>query len=148
VPALVHVLKLDSSKDVKCAAANALGQIGGSEAEVVLERCIIYEKKEEVRDVAAVALRRLRDKRDADSASGSQANAPLTRSSTGRAGAPAQSEVPRLSVPLPSPNPRSSPFRPRPSTSEPSLEGPASEKAESSDGDKVPPPPPTPVGPS
>jgi hypothetical protein len=148
VPALVHVLKYDSSKDVKCAAATALGNIGGSDAEVVLERCIIYEKKQEVRDVAAVALRRLRDRRDSDPSTASSGGAPLTRATPGSDGAGTQAEVPRLSAPLPSPNPRTSPFRSRPSTSEPDLDGPTSEKAEPSDADKVPPPPPTPVGPS
>jgi hypothetical protein len=133
---------------VKCAAATALGNIGGSEAEVVLERCIIYEKKQEVRDVAAVALRRLRDRRDTDPSTAPSGGAPLTRATPGSNGNASQAEVPRLSAPLPSPSPRTSPFRSRPSTSEPDLDGPTSEKAEPSDADKVPPPPPTPVGPS
>ena len=48
----MHTLKYDSSKEVRAAAAMSLGQLGGSESEVVLERCIIYEKKQEVKDAA------------------------------------------------------------------------------------------------
>ena len=68
------------SKEVRVAAATSLGEIGGSEAEVVLERCIIYEKKHEVKDAAAAALRLLRERRAVDPQAGQYATAPLTRS--------------------------------------------------------------------
>ena len=59
IPSLIHVLKYDSSKDVRIASAIALGEIGGSESAVALERCAIYDQKEEVRKAAATALERL-----------------------------------------------------------------------------------------
>ncbi len=59
VPSLIHVLKYDSSKDVRIASAIALGEIGGSDAAVALERCAIYDHKEEVRKAATTALDRL-----------------------------------------------------------------------------------------
>jgi hypothetical protein len=148
IPPLVHVLKFDSSKDVRAAAATSLGELGGSEVEVVLERCIIYEKKQEVKDAAAAGLRLLRERRAADPQAGQFAPAPLTRSAP-----PAslyqtqQSEVPRLTTPLPSPDPRSSPFRTQPGSQAPSLDGPSSDPPAPSDGERVPPPPPTPVKP-
>jgi len=141
-------LKNDSSKEVRATAATSLGEIGGSEAEVVLERCIIYEKKQEVKDAAAAALRLLRERRAADPQAGQSAPAPLTRSAP--AGGPyqaQQSEVPRLTTPVPSPDPRSSPFRPQPGSQEPPLDGPSSNTPAPSDADHVPPPPPTPVKP-
>jgi len=149
IPPLVYALKNDSSKDVKMAAATALGEIGGSEAEVVLERCIIYEKKQEVRDAAAAALRLLRDRRAAEPERGYSPPPPLTRSAP--AASPTQtqqSEVPRLSAPIPSPGSGSSPFRPRSRLQEPPLDGPSSDPALPSDAERVPPPPPTPVKPS
>ena len=148
IPPLVHVLKNDSSKDVRAAAATSLGEIGGSEAEVVLERCIIYEKKQEVKDAAAAALRLLRERRAADPQAGQSPPPPLTRSAP--AASPnqtQQSEVPRLTTPLPSPDPRSSPFRSQPGSQEPPLDGPPSDTSAPSDAERVPPPPPTPVKP-
>ena len=59
IPSLIHVLKYDSSKDVRIASAIALGEIGGSDSAVALERCAIYDKKEEVRKAATTALERL-----------------------------------------------------------------------------------------
>jgi hypothetical protein len=139
VPALVHALKYDSSRDVKEAAAAALGEIGGSEAELVLERCIIYEKKSEVRDAAALALQHLRDKRDtATSAPSTRVTQPLPESSS------TQSNVPRLAPP---PDSRSSPFKARQRSDEPALDGPAERGGESSEPERAPPPPPTPVTP-
>ncbi len=148
IPPLVHVLKYDSSKDVRAAAASSLGELGGSEAEVVLERCIIYDKKQEVKDAAAAALRLLRERRAADPQAGQSPPPPLTRSAP--ASSPnqtQQSEVPRLTAPPPSPDPRSSPFRPQPGSQEPPLDGPSSDTPAPSDADHVPPPPPTPVKP-
>jgi hypothetical protein len=133
---------------VKMAAASALGQIGGSEAEVVLERCIIYEKKQEVRDAAAAALQLLRDRRAAEPQAGQSPPPPLTRlGPTASPNQPQQNEVPRLTTPLPSPGPRSSPFRPQLGSQEPPLDGPSSDAPASSDAERVPPPPPTPVKP-
>jgi hypothetical protein len=144
VPALVHALKYDSSKDVKIAAATALGDIGGQDAEVVLERCIIYEKKQEVRDAAAVALRNLRDRRDAAS-SAPPSTQPMARFSPGGSGD--QPSVPRLPSPSTPSTSRPSPFRSRPRTQEPPLDGPAADGADSSTAERIPPPPPSPVGP-
>jgi hypothetical protein len=141
VPALVHALKYDSSKDVRIAAAQALGQIGGADSEVVLERCIVYEKKEEVRDAAALALRRLRDRRDAMAAS--------SASPRPESGLSPSASVPRL--PSPSAPPSSSqpsPFRSQSRTDEPALEAPASAGGESTDAERTPPPPPSPVSPN
>ena len=59
IPSLIHVLKYDSSKDVRIASAIALGEIGGSDSAVALERCAIYDKKEDVRKAATNALERL-----------------------------------------------------------------------------------------
>ncbi len=147
IPPLVHTLKYDSSKEVRAAAATSLGELGGSDAEVVLERCIIYEKKQEVKDAAASALRLLRERRAADPQAG-QSPQPLTRSA-----APTtpyqtqQSDVPRLTTPLPAPVASSSPFRSPPATQQPPLDGPSADAPAPSDGDRVPPPPPSPVGP-
>ena len=46
-------------KDVRIASAIALGEIGGSDSAVALERCAIYDKKDEVRKAATTALERL-----------------------------------------------------------------------------------------
>ncbi len=148
IPPLVQVLKYDSAKDVRAAAASSLGEIGGSEAEVVLERCIIYEKKQEVKDAAAAALRLLRERRAADPQAGQSPPPRWTRSApTASPNQTEPSEVPRLTTPLPSPDPRSSPFRPQPGSQEPPLDGPSSDTPAPSDGGRVPPPPPTPVKP-
>src|SRR5262249_43937675 len=45
VPSLIHVLKYDNFKDVRIAAAIALGEIGGSDAAVALERSAIYDHR-------------------------------------------------------------------------------------------------------
>ena len=153
-------------------ATPALGEIGGSEAEVVLERCIIYEKKQDVRDAAAAALRHARSTPHPASSTPSSAGQPPVPEATIP---PQQSEVPRLSNPLPSPGSRTSPFRPQPGPNEPSLEGPGSrpgsdsssnwsassgsgsctgaaseagsESATAADADRTPPPAPVPVKP-
>ena len=65
VPSLVHVLKYDNFKDVRVAAAIALGEIGGSEAAVALERTSIYDHREDVRKAATTALERLNTKAQA-----------------------------------------------------------------------------------
>ena len=145
IPPLVHTLKYDSSKEVRAAAATSLGELGGSEAELVLERCIIYEKKQEVKDAAAAALRVLRERRAADP-QGIQSAQPLTGSgpSTGSSEIQ-QSNVPRLTSPVPSAGSRSSPFRPR--SQQPPLDGPSSDASAPVDGERTPPPPPSPVGP-
>ena len=52
VPSLIHVLKYDSFKDVRVAAAIALGEIGGSDAAMALERSSIYDHREDVRKAA------------------------------------------------------------------------------------------------
>jgi hypothetical protein len=146
VPPLVYALKYDSSKDVKVAAADALGQIGGTESEVVLERCIIYEKKQDVRDAAAAALRSLRQRRDLAPRAGTSPTAPYGNPATDRPGQ-IESSVPRLSPSVPPPVSRSSPFRSGNSSPEPALDGPQSDDAGSSEVQRVPPPPPTPVNP-
>ena len=56
MPSLIHVLKYDLHKDVRIAGAIALGEIGGSEAAIALERSSIYDHKEDVRRAAANAL--------------------------------------------------------------------------------------------
>jgi hypothetical protein len=148
IPPLVHVLKNDSSKEVRVAAATSLGELGGGEAEVVLERCIIYEKKQDVKDAAAAALRMLRQERAADPQTGRFAQPRLSGTvPSSSLSHSQQDEVPRLAAPLPSPNPRSSPFRSQPGSQEPALNGPASEAAPA-DAPREPPPPPTPVNPS
>ena len=134
------------SKDVKIAAAQALGQIGGTDSEVVLERCIVYEKKEEVRDAAALALRRLRDRRDAMAAStGSpQPEGRLSPRANG-----SQTNVPRLpSSSAPPASSQPSPFRNQTRTSEAAAEPEGSAGEAASDADRVPPPPPSPVNPN
>ena len=47
---------------MRVASAIALGEIGGSESAVALERCAIYDKKDEVRKAATTALERLNTK--------------------------------------------------------------------------------------
>jgi hypothetical protein len=59
IPALVERLKNDSDVDVRVAAASALGEIGDPRAGIYLERVTIYDKKQKVRDAAALALTRL-----------------------------------------------------------------------------------------
>ena len=124
VPSLIHVLKYDSSKDVRIAAAIALGEIGGSDSAVALERCAIYDKKDDVRKAATNALERLN----------AQAKTPTVTSETSPAAAASRPPV----TPMPSP------FRESPP---PPLE-PAAPVGETPQADSVgsqPPPPPTPV---
>jgi hypothetical protein len=59
-----------------------------------------------------------------------------------------QGEVPRLTTSVPSPDPRSSPFRPQTGAQDPPLDAPSTATPDSGDGARVPPPPPTPVNPS
>jgi hypothetical protein len=125
IPSLVHVLKYDSSKDVRIASAIALGEIGGSEAAVALERCAIYDKKDEVKKAATTALERL--------------NAQAKNSQSGSS-----------TVALPGTQPRppvtstASPFH---ESSPPPLEppGPTGEASQPDSAGSQPPPPPTPV---
>jgi HEAT repeats len=76
VPSLIHVLKYDTSRDVRVAGAIALGEIGGSEAAMALEKVAIYDHKEEVRTAASNALTRLNSRAAAAAAAGMQAGAP------------------------------------------------------------------------
>ena len=127
VPSLIHVLKYDSSKDVRIASAIALGEIGGSDSAVALERGAIYDHKEEVRKAATTALERL---------NAQAKNAP-----------PINTQVaPSLGAPRPPVTSTPSPFRESPP---PALEppGPASEPgpAQAEPAGSQPPPPPTPV---
>jgi hypothetical protein len=59
IPALVERLKNDTDVDVRIAAATALGEIGDPRAAVYLERVTIYDRKQKVRDAAALAMTRL-----------------------------------------------------------------------------------------
>ena len=59
IPALIDRLKNDSDVDVRVAAATAMGDIGDPRSAVYLERVTIYDKKQKVRDAAALALTRL-----------------------------------------------------------------------------------------
>ncbi len=56
IPPLVDALRNDWNAGVRVAAATAIGRIGGPEAEAVLSRAVVFEKKESVRDAAAQAL--------------------------------------------------------------------------------------------
>jgi HEAT repeats len=124
VPSLIHVLKYDSSKDVRIASAIALGEIGGSDSAVALERCAIYDKKDEVRKAATTALERL--------------NAQAKNSP------PISSEVaPSATAPRPPVTSAPSPFHDSPPPLEPP--GPAGEASQADPAGSQPPPPPTPV---
>ena len=59
MPALVDRLRNDTDVDVRVAAATAMGEIGDPRAAVYLERVTIYDKKQKVRDAAALALTHL-----------------------------------------------------------------------------------------
>jgi HEAT repeats len=125
------VLKHDAFKDVRIASAIALGEIGGSESAIALERASIYDKREDVRKAAATALERLNVK--------------------ARAAPPISSQVmPRGAGPAPAPPEpaASSPFRgyPAPSATAPETPAPSSDPAPpQSEPAAQPPPPPTPV---
>lgn len=133
VPSLVNALKHDYFKDVRVASAIALGEIGGSEAAVALERSAIYDHKDEVKKASSTALTRLNAKAKANAAW-------LARA--------------RMSAPAPAPLPppvSASPFGPSTSGypsqgSAPTAVDPAADPPQS--GELVPPPPPTPVGPT
>jgi len=127
IPSLIHVLKYDSWKDVRIAAAISLGEIGGNESAVALERGAIYDHKDEVRKASSNALARLNAKAKVAAAS-IPSHAPL-----GPIAPPPSSSVP-------------SPFRgsaapdnsPAAGASAPANEPPPQ-------GDLNPPPPPSPV---
>jgi HEAT repeat protein len=116
VPSLINVLKHDSSKDVRVASAISLGEIGGSDSAVALERCAIYDHKDEVRKAATNALERLNARVKSAPPFASQA-------------------APSTAAPVPPAT--STPFRDSAPPLEPSL--PQAEASAS------PPPPPTPV---
>lgn len=59
VDALIDRLKNDHSKDVRMAAAWGLAEIGDKRAGVALERASMFDKKQEVREAAAVAYKRI-----------------------------------------------------------------------------------------
>lgn len=59
VPALIERLERDGDRDVRVAAAWALGEIGDSRSAMPLERAALYDKKTEVRTAANDAYRRL-----------------------------------------------------------------------------------------
>jgi hypothetical protein len=121
-PSLVHVLKYDNFKDVRVAAAIALGEIGGSEAAVALERAAIYDHREDVKKAAATALDRLNAKASRSAAPSAHGTVPAPRAgSPFRGSRPTEGWIPEGSG----------------AASEPSV----------TDGARVPPPPPTPVGP-
>jgi hypothetical protein len=125
VPSLVHVLKYDTSKDVRVASAIALGEIGGSDSAVALERAAIYDKKDDVKKAATTALERL---------NAQAKNAPP----------PGSEAAPFPSGPRAPVTPMPSPFRESaPAPLEPP--GPASEPAQPDPAGSQPPPPPTPV---
>jgi hypothetical protein len=130
VPSLVHVLKYDSSKDVRVAAAIGLGEIGGPEAAIGLERASIYDRRDEVKKAAATALNRLNAKAKA---------APPISAQIGR-----QGNEPTLPGPE-----TSSPFRDLPQAGAPVPEPPRSDSApwqgQSEPATSQPPPPPSPV---
>lgn len=56
---LIDRLKLDFDKDVRIASAWALSEIGDPRAGVALERAALFDKRQEVRDAASRAYRRL-----------------------------------------------------------------------------------------
>jgi hypothetical protein len=127
IPSLIHVLKYDSSKDVRIASAIALGEIGGSDSAVALERCAIYDKKDEVRKAATTALERL---------NAQAKNAPPNSSQVG----------PSATMPRPPVTSTPSPFResPPPALEPPGTAGEAT-PAQAEPAASQPPPPPTPV---
>ncbi len=56
---LVERLEKDFDKDVRVASAWALGEIGAPGAALALEKAQLYDRKQEVRDVATVAYKKL-----------------------------------------------------------------------------------------
>ncbi len=158
IPPLVDALKNDWSKEVRITAAHALGEIGGSEAEDVLERCIVYEKKQDVRDAAAAALHMVREKNAAARASIPTETVIKSRVEPSRPTSPRPAYRPMTTSPAaaaaattvpPPPAPGvSSPLQwePAPHADEPALDGPAADPEDQPAGqDRIPPPPPSPV---
>lgn len=144
IPPLVDVLKNDWYPSVRIAAAEAIGQIGGPEAEVVLGRAIVYEKKDSVREAAALALNVARAKTAAMAAQPAPSETiiesrvePLPRTAS------TTSSSTRRTVPTP---PTPAPARPsawkKQETTAIPLEG-SDDPAPV--GDRVPPPIPTPI---
>ena len=138
VPALNERLEHDFDKDVRIAAAHALGEIGDERGAVALERAIITERwHKDVREAAREALARI-----------PKPGQVPTRSSKGQPSQPSQpmdSSVGPVPPPLPTPPPTSNPPRttvpPTPSTSTETDPG---ARPESVPSDQ-PPPPPVPV---
>ncbi|OJW07097.1 MAG: hypothetical protein BGO49_28005 [Planctomycetales bacterium 71-10] len=140
-------MKNDWNTSVRVAAATSIGQIGGPEAEAVLGRAVVYEKKDAVRDVAAQALHVARAK-----AAALAASAPTETVIESRVEPPprtaSRSTTPRPPVPAP-PTPRPEAWRPKSRESAPTeleaipLEAPSLDDEPTTD--RVPPPPPAPV---
>ncbi len=156
IPPLVDALKNDWSKEVRITAAHALGEIGGSEAEDVLERCIVYEKKQDVRDAAAAALHMVREKNAAARASIPTETVIKSRVAPSRPTSPRPAFRPMTTAPAaaasavpPPPAPGASrplQWEPAPQSNEPALDGPAADPEDQPTGqDRIPPPPPSPV---
>jgi hypothetical protein len=80
VPTLIDRLKNDSAKEVRIAAATALGEIGDPQGAVVLERATVYEKNQAVRDACVAALARARMPREV-MPTPTPTNGPSTRTS-------------------------------------------------------------------
>jgi len=130
---LIHVLKFDNFKDVRIAAAHALGEIGGPQAATALERCIVYEKRQPVRDAASSALALLRT-REAHVIESHSSDASPPRHAPFR---PQSANRQRDQGWIPSPRERT-PIAAEPI---PTLEGPSSDAAEPITDAPTPPPP-------
>jgi hypothetical protein len=104
VAALVDRLKNDWDVDVRIAAATALGEIGDPRAKVYLERVTIYDRKQKVRDAAALALAALpREPAPAGAGGPVPANpSGATLTSAPAAPQPGLSPVPANMMPTPS----------------------------------------------
>ncbi len=112
VAPLIDRLKNDKSKDVRIAAATALGMIGDPAAAVYLERAVIYDHRQDVRDASSMALAKL--PRNAPPVQ--QAGATVTQATAGNFGVPVQTnQVPPLQ---PQPN-ENVPPPPTPASSSP-----------------------------
>ncbi|WP_165248578.1 HEAT repeat domain-containing protein [Paludisphaera soli] len=151
IPPLVDALKNDWNTSVRVAAAESLGQIGGPEVEAVLGRCVVYEKKDAVRDAAAHALHVARARGASVVASQPAVETvvesrvePRTRiSSTSTTGAGTRRPIPNPPAPGPA-----APLQWKPKTPQTEaipLEGPDDVNAYEVEGDRVPPPPPSPI---
>jgi HEAT repeat protein len=116
VPALVERLEKDGDKRVRMAAAWALAEIGDPRAAVPLEKAALYDKKQDVRDIAAKAYKQL-PKEDASTlppGAGEPTSVEIQASANGtaprRTRTPAERETP---PPPPAPEP-GFPDRPNP----------------------------------